>query len=87
MPLLYEEMKGNRRARIAVILPDGGQILKDVHFHVTVGRNRGWRMEAFSDEQEAIAWLRYSVPARRPDADNAWRPQSPPPIRFRLNRP
>ncbi len=66
MPSFYEEMKGSRRARIAVLLPAGGQILEDVQFYVTVCRNKGWLVEAFTDEQEAIDWLRYTTPAQKP---------------------
>ena len=48
------------------ILLSRGQILEDVQFYVTVCRNKGWLVEAFTDEQEAIDWLRYTTPAQKP---------------------
>ncbi|MDJ0809945.1 MAG: hypothetical protein QNJ01_07575 [Desulfobacterales bacterium] len=71
MPSFYEEIKGSRRTRIAVILPAGGQILEDVKFYVTVCRNRGWLVEAFTNEQEAIDWLRYTAAAPKPVTEQA----------------
>ncbi|MDJ0722512.1 MAG: hypothetical protein QNJ04_12825 [Desulfobacterales bacterium] len=57
MPIYYEEMKGNRRTRTAILLPASNPALQDAEFYVTVCRNRGWLVEPFVDEQEATQWL------------------------------
>ena len=57
MPKYYDDFGGNRKSRLAVILPPSGKIREDVLFWVTVCRNRGWRIGSFDDHQKAIDWL------------------------------
>ncbi len=67
LPLFYDDVKANRRSRLALILPTAPQALEDVQFFVTVCRNRGWNIKGFSKRQEAIDWL---VPNQPNTSDN-----------------
>jgi hypothetical protein len=57
LPLFYDDVKANRRSKIALILPTAPQAREDVQFYETVCRNRGWFIKAFNGRQEAIDWL------------------------------
>ena len=68
MPQFYDEVKGNRKSRIALILPPSGQIRKDVKFYETVCRNHGWDVKAFDKRRDATDWLIQKDTSNKPDA-------------------
>lgn len=71
MPRFYDEVEGNRKSRIALILPPSGQIREDVLFYETVCQNRGWNVKAFDTHSEAIDWLLPKPAPNMPDAGDA----------------
>ena len=70
MPHFYDEVKGNRKSKIALILPPTGKIREDVIFYETVCRNRGWAVKAFDDRSEAIEWLLQGRTLNQPGPDD-----------------
>jgi hypothetical protein len=52
---LYDEHKVSKSSKLAVILPTA---IETLQFYKTVGINRGWMVELFSERQEAIDWLK-----------------------------
>ena len=67
LPLFYDDVKANRRSRLALILPTAPQPREDVQFFVTVCRNRGWYIKGFGKRQEAIEWLVSNRPSAGDD--------------------
>ncbi len=63
MPKVYSDLQGNRRTRLAIILPPTGAIRKDVLFYETVCRNHGWKVKAFDNRSEAAEWLLKHTPS------------------------
>ena len=57
MPRFYDKVEGDRKSRIALILPPSGQIREDVKFYETVCRNHGWNVKSFDEPQGATDWL------------------------------
>ena len=57
MPKIYNEIQGNRKSRIALILPPSGKIREDVKFYETVCLNNGWKVRAFDKRSQATQWL------------------------------
>ncbi len=63
MPRVYNDLQGNRKSRIAIILPPTGTIRNDVLFYETVCRNHGWKVRAFDNRSEATEWLLKQTPS------------------------
>jgi hypothetical protein len=47
-----------RQACIAVVADPTVPVGRDVNFVITVARNRGFRVQLFQDQEEALQWLR-----------------------------
>lgn len=57
LPGRYKEKNLDRRARFAVVLPDGHHLEHLAEFYETVCVNRGWQARRFSSHSAALTWL------------------------------
>ena len=57
----YIEEGADRRGSVAVIQPTSPREKEAVQFYETVCENRGWKVQVFSNSQEAIKWLTRSA--------------------------
>ncbi len=65
MPKVYRELGGDRKGKIAILLPPKGAIRNDVLFYETVCRNHGWEVKSFDERSEAARWLRKLASANK----------------------
>ncbi len=64
----YLEAGADKFGRVALVLPTSPRNREAVQFYVTVCKNRGWFVEAFSTPREAISWLICTTSSNKPDA-------------------
>jgi hypothetical protein len=62
LPECYNEIGVPRTARIALILPKGGQPSGIFEFYETVCRNKGYICKLFKTQQSAEQWLGFGEP-------------------------
>lgn len=54
---MYNE-EGNRAGWTMAITTPGSAVAREqVHFFVTLCKNRGWKIEDFAERKDALAWL------------------------------
>ena len=53
----FVEENADRLGQVAILLPTNPEAREAVQFYETVCKNRGWRVQTFSERQEAVNWL------------------------------
>jgi hypothetical protein len=56
-PALYERSGATSVNKLAVVLPKSPFGTDDYRLYETICRNRGWNVQLFEDEHDAIGWL------------------------------
>lgn len=54
---LWETLGSNRKNDLAVVIKDDDAIWEQLKFFEAVSKNRGWKVQLFTDRQKAIDWL------------------------------
>lgn len=54
---LYTEESADRLGQVALLLPTSPKAKEAARFYETVCKNRGWRVQTFSERQKAVNWL------------------------------
>ena len=53
----YVEEEADKSGRVALVLPDSPREREAVVFYETVCKNQGWKVQTFSEQNDAVHWL------------------------------